>query len=62
MLVTKIKSKINNDVQIEIQHMNDDHATFLPDISLVKKELDLELKVDIDEALDKTINWAVKNI
>ncbi len=61
-LALKIKAKIGVDVKIEILNMNEDNSVFVPDESLVKNRLDLDIKVDIDEALDKTIDWALKII
>ncbi len=59
-LAMKIKTKVGVDVNIDILNMNEDSAVFVPDDSLVKNRLDLDIKVDIDEALDKTIDWAIK--
>lgn len=56
-LALKIKNKIGNEVQIDIQNMNNDNSIFVPDVSLVKNELNLAIKVDIDEALNNTIIW-----
>jgi len=61
-LAEKIKIKLGDDIKIEIQNMNNDKSIFLPDISFVKDELDLDIKVDIDRALDYTIKWAKDNI
>ena len=59
-LALKIKKKIGHDIKIEILNMNEDSSVFVPDESLVKDKLDLDTKVSIDEALDKTIDWALK--
>jgi len=59
-LALKIKTKIGIDVNIEILNMNEESSVFVPDESLVKDKLDLDIKVRIDEALDKTIDWAIK--
>lgn len=61
-LACKIKNKLGIDVKIEILHMNDDSSVFVPDESLVKDSLDLDIKVGIDEALEKTIDWAMKTL
>jgi len=61
-LAIKIKNKIGNDVKIDILAMNDDKSVFVPNESLVKDKLDLDIKVDIDAALDKTIEWALKTL
>jgi dTDP-glucose 4,6-dehydratase len=61
-LALKIKAKIGLDVNIEILNMNEESSVFVPDDSLVKDKLDLDIKVRIDEALDKTIDWAIKTI
>ena len=59
-LAFKIKTKIGIDVNIEILNMNEENSVFVPDERLVKNKLDLDIKVGIDEALDKTIDWAIK--
>jgi len=61
-LALKIKNKIGTDVNIEILNMNNEASVFVPDESLVKDNLDLDIKVGIDEALDKTIDWAIKTL
>ena len=33
------------------------HSKFIPNIDVVKKEMSLDIKIDIDEALRKTIEW-----
>ena len=59
-LAIKIKNKIGMEVNIEILNMNDESSIFVPDESLVKNRLGLDIKVGIDEALDRTIDWALK--
>ncbi len=59
-LAVKIKNKIGNDIKIDILNMNDDSSIFVPDESLVKNVLDLDIKVDFDKALDNTVDWATK--
>jgi len=61
-LALKIKAKVGIDIDIEILHMNDNSSIFIPDESLVKDKLNLDIKVGIDEALDKTIDWVLKEI
>jgi len=61
-LAIKIKMRIGNSVNIEVLNMNEDVSTFVPSIDLVKDKLNLDLKVRIDEALDHTINWAIKTL
>lgn len=57
-LAVKIKSKIGNDVNIEIHDMNEDDSIFVPDGAFIKEELNVDIKIGIDEALDSTIKWA----
>ncbi len=59
-LAIKIRSKLGNDIHIEILNMNEDDSTFVPDIAFVKNKLAVDIKVNIDEALDKTLDWATR--
>ena len=61
-LAYKIKAKIGTSINIEILNLNDDSSVFVPDESLVKNKMDLNINVGIDEALDDTINWALKTL
>ena len=58
-LAIKIKSKIGNDVKIDILNMNEEKSIFVPDKSFIKNSLNLDITVDIDEALSNTIKWAI---
>lgn len=57
-LAVKIKAKVGGDIKIDIQNMNNENSIFIPDTNFVKNELDLHIKINIDDALDKTIEWA----
>lgn len=57
-LALKIKYKLGEDIKIDIQNMNNESNVFIPDTNFIKNELDLQIKVNIDDALDKTIAWA----
>lgn len=57
----KIKEIIGSSVNIDILNMNDNCSEFVPNIDHVKKELDLNITVDIDEALKRSIHWFSKN-
>jgi dTDP-glucose 4,6-dehydratase len=59
-IACKIKDKIGNDVKIDIMNRNDDKSIFLPDTSYIEKELTLSIKIDVDEAINETINWYTK--
>ena len=59
-LAIKIRSKLGNDIHIEILNMNEDDSTFVPDIDFIKNKLAVDIKVNIDEALDKTLDWATR--
>ena len=56
-LALKIKNIIGNDIVIDILSMNKNEDIFLPDITNLRKELELTLKVNINDALEKTIKW-----
>lgn len=58
-LALEIRSIIGNDVQIDVLNMNENEDVFLPDISTLKNELGLTLKVSIEDALEKTIKWNI---
>ncbi|MGA9046338.1 NAD-dependent epimerase/dehydratase family protein [Sulfuricurvum sp.] len=53
----KIKNIIGSSVNIEILNMNDNCSEFVPNIDHVRQELGLDITVDIDETLTKSINW-----
>lgn len=61
-LAVKIRNKLGNDIHIEILNMNEDDSIFVPDIDFVKNVLDVEIKVNMDEALDQTLDWAMKTL
>ncbi len=58
-LALKIRNIIGNDVQIDVLNMNENKDVFLPDIQTSKDELNLTLKVNFDDALEKTIKWNI---
>lgn len=58
----KIKNIIGSSVNIEILNMNDNCSEFVPNIDHVQQELGLDLTVDIDETLTKSINWFGKSL
>lgn len=53
----KIARISGNEVEIEILCMNSDESVFVPDTTLAQKSFDLDITVDSDEALEKTIKW-----
>jgi len=61
-LALKIKNLLGNDIKIDILNMNNEESSFVPDLALVKNELNLNIKVQIDKALDNTIKWAMNHI
>ncbi|WP_060825354.1 NAD-dependent epimerase/dehydratase family protein [Sulfurospirillum cavolei] len=58
----KIKNIVGNDVSIEILNMNDSCSEFVPNIDYVRHELDLDITVNIDDTLKKSIQWFEKNL
>jgi len=56
-LALKIKNIIGNDLSIDILHMNENNDTFRPDISRIKEELGISLKMNLSNTLQKTIEW-----
>lgn len=58
----KIKNIIGSSVNIEILNMNDNCSEFVPNIDHVQQELGLDITVDIDETLTKSINWFGKSL
>lgn len=56
-LARKIKECSDMRSDIVIKNMNDDRSQFIPDISLSKKELGLDIKVNADDAVKKSIAW-----
>lgn len=58
-LALKIRNIIGNDIQIDLLNMNENEDAFLPDITTLKNELGLTLKVSIEDALEKTIKWNI---
>ena len=57
-LAQKVIDKTNSDSKIIFCPLpSDDPTKRRPDISLAKKELDWEPKIELDEGLDKTIEY-----
>ncbi|AOO65983.1 NAD-dependent epimerase/dehydratase family protein [Sulfurospirillum halorespirans] len=61
-VAVKIKNIIGSSLSIEILNMNDHCSEFVPNINYVKQDLGLEIRVDIDDALNKSIKWFEKNL
>jgi dTDP-glucose 4,6-dehydratase len=57
----KIKEIVGSSVNIDILNMNDSSSEFIPNIDRAKLELDLDITIDIDETLRKSIDWFGKN-
>jgi nucleoside-diphosphate-sugar epimerase len=56
-LAEKIKFYSDAKSEIIIKDMNADTSVFVPDDALCRKSLDLNLKVDIDAVIKKSISW-----
>lgn len=56
-LAEKIINYSNSKSKIVIQNMNDDKSKFIPDANLCRDSLGLEIKVDTDETLKRSIMW-----
>jgi nucleoside-diphosphate-sugar epimerase len=56
-LAERIKKYSQSDSKIEIKGMNDDRSRFIPDDTLCRESLGLEVSVDIDEALKRSLRW-----
>lgn len=57
----KIKDIIGSSVNIEILNMNDNCSAFVPNINHLKRELGLNITIDIETTLKKSIDWFGKN-
>ncbi len=53
----KVKKYAKSASRIVIKEMHKDDSVFVPDNSLVFSTLGLEIKVSIDEALERSIRW-----
>jgi len=53
----KIQNIIGSSVNIDILNMNENCSEFVPNIDHVRHELGLNITVDIDETLKKSIDW-----
>ena len=56
-LAEKIKYYSNTKSEIIIKNMNDDKSVFVPDDTLCRESFGLNVTVDIDETIKKSINW-----
>lgn len=59
-LAEKIKYYSNTKSEIIIKNMNDDKSIFVPDDTLCRESFGLDIKVDIDETIKKSIRWFKK--
>jgi hypothetical protein len=57
MWLKKSKKYAKSTSDIIIKEMHKDNSVFVPDNSLVSSTLGLEIKVSIDEALERSIRW-----
>ena len=57
----KVKKYAKSTSNIVIKEMHKDDSVFVPDNSLVSSTLGLEIKVPIDEALERSIRWFQEN-
>lgn len=57
----KIKDIIGSSVNIEILNMNNNCSEFVPNVDHVKREFGLDITVDMDDTLRKSIDWFGKN-
>ena len=57
----KIQDIIGSSVNIDILNMNENCSEFVPNINHVKQELGLNIVVNIDETLKRSIDWFGKN-
>lgn len=53
----KVKRFANNSSKVLVKEMHMDSSVFVPDNTLVSSELGLEIKVSVDEALERSIRW-----
>jgi len=56
-LAEKIRHYAGTTSEIIIKHMNEDKSIFVPDDTLCKESLGLNIQVPIDEALKRSIRW-----
>jgi len=58
----KIKNIVGSSVNIDILNMNDTCSEFVPNIDHARQELGLDITVDIDTTLTKSIDWFGKSL
>ena len=56
-MAEKVKRYENSTSEIVIKEMHQDNSVFVPNNSLVSSTLGLEIKVPIDEAVERSIRW-----
>ena len=56
-LAEKIKYYSNTKSEIIVKNMNDDKSVFVPDDTLCRESFGLNVTVDIDETIKKSIDW-----
>lgn len=56
-LAEMIRRHANATSAIEIKNLNDDRSLFIPDVTLCRESMGLEIKVPIDEAIKRSLVW-----
>ena len=56
-IAEKVKKYANSTSKIVIKEMHQDNSVFVPNTELASSTLGLEIKIPIDEAVERSIRW-----